>query len=247
MKQLFLCIVTMLLFVKTTSQSIATGDFSYFDSYNNFGFSVAKFSYRNSEFDRSDIAVISADRYKGLQLGFRYHYNKDKPWSFNSGLLFNYMYNSTINFKNEEVNLKDNLKNKFYVQLPISAEVKMRLGYNIYFNFNMGLTFSHMNGSDYISSLNVEDDTATEIFRITYNDGSLIHISSLLESGVYITFNKFMLKVNMIYNKSFDDIWEGEYVIKDLQNTTELHGSFRNVGDYFGVSTTIYLPRKIQK
>lgn len=31
MKQLFLCIVTMLLFVKTTSQSIATDDFSYFE------------------------------------------------------------------------------------------------------------------------------------------------------------------------------------------------------------------------
>ena len=239
----------------TNAQNEELRDFDYFAQYSNWGFSAAKVSYLKPVISRNNVADISVVNSKGAQISVKYLYHKESEWSFNTGMIFTLLQPSKVSFslKNQDVFQEEQrffeskLKGQFYVQIPISAEIKKRLWENVYFNFNAGATLFFIDVPTKSVSYTTFDASLNEnkeVFSLDYNNGNTAHLTALFSTGVYIMFRDFMIQTNIIFDKTFEDFWGGDYQFKNLLQSEPSSGTYNLKGDYFGVSLTVYLKRK---
>lgn len=254
-KSVFIILISLPIF--TISQNEEEDYFDYFYKYSDWGFSANIVSYRNINFERNTITEISAERYKGVQLGASYHIHKGNELSFNTGVLVNYMPKTRLFFtlRREDVYIESqkyfqgDLAGQLSVQTPVNLEIKKRLGHFIYFNANAGAVL-HFLDKDFESlEYSINDENSSDninVFSLVYDDDIETHISARLSAGIYILFKDFMLKTNLIYDKLFNAIFESEYRLETLTTPEPVIGNFKFSGDYIGFSTTVFFKKRLK-
>jgi len=237
------------------AQNEELGDFDYFAKYSDWGFSAARISYVRPFTSRNDIADINITTSKGAQINVKYFYHKESEWSFNTGIILTLLQPSKLSFtlKNQDVFeesqrfFQGKIKGKFYIQFPINAEIKKRLWDNVYFNFNAGATLFFIDVPTKSVNYTVFDTSVNEnkeVFSLDYNNGNTAHLTALFSAGVYIMFRDFMVQADIVFDKTFENFWDGDYQFKNLLQSQPASGIYSLKGDYFGFSLTVYFKRK---
>lgn len=255
LKRIIILYVVTVYSFSINAQNKPLGDFDYFIMYSNWGFSAATISYLKPIISRNDITNITINTSKGAQISVKYHYHKEKEWSFNTGIIFTLLQPSKLLFtlknqdvfKEEQRFFESSLKGKFYIQFPINAEIKKRLWENIYFNFNVGLTVFFINVPTNNINYTILDTTSNEtkeVFSLNYNNGNRAHLTALFSIGTYIMFKNFMVQTNIVFDKTFENFWDGDYQFQNLLQSEPSSGTYNLKGDYFGFLLTVYFKRK---
>ena len=229
-------------------------EYDVFYDYTHWGFSVMPILYESPKFTPNSVAKIQADSYvPSVQLAFRFHFNHAKAFSFNTGLIFTWIplvqYSFTL--KEEDVFVNDDRFfnsdgfSDSYVLIPLNLEYKLRAGKNLYLNLNSGVSFSVRGGftAHDEHGIRIGQESLFKPFNFNYRSSNF-YFNAQVSTGLYIIFDKFMLRTNVLYNKSFQDIQKGEYEFSGLRVSSSETGSFSFSGDYFGISTTVYFKRK---
>ncbi|MCF6181639.1 hypothetical protein [Lutibacter sp.] len=233
-------------------------NYEIFNSYGNFGYSFAPVLFNKATITRNYGNTILTNRpILSYQLGVVYHFQPAKEWGINTGLTLTRLPISNISF-----NLNDNdvypgyggsNKSKsigsLFLSVPINVELKKQLAKNLYANLNFGINISFIPSDGYEEVYiysNQELQESREVFAMYQLTGSdNLNASIVLSGGFYFTLKHCLIKTNLVYNKSFKNIVEGEYQFGNLLVSEPTRGDYKISGDYFALATTIYF--KIKK
>ncbi len=91
----------------------------------------------------------------------------------------------------------------------------------------------------------VEAEVFASYVKTTDND--FFQTSLQMGAGVYFLFDKMMVHTNILYNKSFKDLFQGEFQFGYLDVSKPTRGYYTVSGDYLGLSATIYLKKRVKK
>ena len=192
-----------------------------------------------------------------FQLGVKYHFLKDKQWGFNTGISMTLMSQGNFSFSLKEEDVYANYEGfegsakeygDMYISIPLNVEFKKRIKQKVYFNFNTGINiyFLRRGGVEFIHVLVSEElQEKREGFALYENtQHNQLQVSAIFSTGLYFTLNKFMLQTNIIYNKTFQNLLEGEYQFGNLFVSEPTRGDYIISGDFIGLSTTVYFKKR---
>lgn len=230
-------------------------EFDVFNEYTRLGISVQPILYKGAEFSKSNITNFKTTAYiPGIQFAIRYHFNPAKAFSINTGLILTWTPYAKYSFiLNEEdiynpsvSSYKRKIIDDKNLLIPINFEYKLRVGRDLYLNFNGGINTSMQGGGGGSNIFDIKNDKGANIeaYKVEYSR-AYFYFSTTLSSGLYFTLNRYMLRVNLLYNKSLNDFEKGNYYFTNLRSSPNEKGTYNFSGDYFGLSTTIYFKRKI--
>lgn len=231
-------------------------EYDAFYDYKHWGFSIMPVMYKGVEFSDNTAAIIeAANHIPSIQLAFRYHFNHAKAFSINTGLIFTWTpltkYSFTLKqedvYREEDRFYESNGFTDSYFLIPLNLEYKLRVGKNLYLNVNGGVITAIRDGGFSASGyhpvfVDFQEDSF-QVFKLNYKSTDF-QVSSQVSTGLYIVLDKFMLRTNLLYNKSFKDTQKGGYSFRGLRTSLGQTGSISLSGDYFGISTTIYFKHK---
>jgi len=242
------------LVAQENSESIID-EYDIFYDYTHWGFSVMPVIYKGPQFSENGTAKIKiVNNVPTIQFAFRYHFNHAKALSFNTGLIYTwtprikYTFNLREDdvFKKEDSFFKNDVFSDSYFLIPLNFEYKLRVDKNLYLNVNWGIAGAMRGGfsaSDKHKIIVDFQEESIEVFGFNYKSKDF-YFNAQMSTGLYIVFDKVMLRTNLLYNKSFSDIMIGEYSFRGLRISPSEKGKFSFSGDYFGISTTVYFKRK---
>jgi len=251
---IFLIIFYLSLVAQENNEPIID-EYDVFYDYTHWGFSVMPVMYKDPQFSENSTAKIKIiNNVPTMQFALRYHFNHAKALSFNTGLIYTWIprIKYTFNlreddvFKKEDSYFENNLYSDSYFLIPLNFEYKLRVDKNLYLNVNWGITGAMRGGfsATDVKKISVDfQEEAIQIFKFNYRSNDF-YFNAKISTGLYIVFDKFMLRTNVLYNKSFNDIMTGEYAFGGLRISPPEKGKFSFSGDYFGISTTVYFKRK---
>jgi len=233
-------------------------NYKVFNNYGNFGYSVAPVLFNRATITRNyGNTVLSNRSILSYQLGMTYHFNQGKSWGIIIGLnltgtpLTNASYilneNDIYTGYNNNEQMRD--LGSLYISIPLSIELKTRFSKKIYSNISLGVKAGFFRGSsnEYLVRYHREDlQEVREVFAMyQLTNSKTPNTSIVLSGGFYFTLKNYLIKTNLVYNKSFKNIVEGEYQFGNLLVSEPTRGDYKISGDYFALSTTIYF--KIKK
>mgnify|MGYP003630616841 FL=1 len=235
-------------------------NFDIFNTYGNFGYSVAPVLFNRATITRKyGNTKLSNKPILSYQLGMEYHFNQGKRWGIIIGLnltgtpLTNASYILNENDIYTGYNNQEQLNGlgSLYISIPLSIELKTRFSKKIYSNIGLGVKAGFLRGSsnEYLVSYYREDlQEVREVFAMyQLTNSKTPNTSIVLSGGLYFILKKCMIKTNLVYNKSFKNIVEGEYQFGNLLVSEPTRGDYKISGDYFALSTTIYFKIKKNK
>ena len=264
MKFLFTALFIIFLVLNVNSQNLDNrehGALEEFWDYSGWGFFVTPVIYQKSiANNRIGATQITGEPKYSFQLGAKRYFSRTFKWSFNTGVILNWIPSPDLSYDitseiPEEYSYSPN-ENRYdglvgvYVTVPLNMEYKQRLARNIYINFSTGLNIGLGSGvyasyNDAVLKEEQDENRKVDVFEMnvsSYDNGVIL--TGTLSAGFYFTFQKFMLQTNVIYNKNFKNLWQGEYSFSSLLNLGRTVGTYKQSGDYFGFSTTVFLKRK---
>lgn len=232
-----------------------------FKTYSNWGYHITPILFEKASTTRDFGSTVLENKVMtSFQLGIKYHFLKEKKISFNTGVKFTLIpqINSYFKLSKNDVyesfnGFEESLKEygSVYVSVPINVEYKKRLNNNIIFNTNLGLDIFYITSSRDDFSIELASSSLNEvreIFAIYYEtQDNAVQFSAVLSTGIYFMFNKFMLQANLVYNKNFQNLLDGEYQFGNLFVSEPTRGDYIVSGDYFGLSTTVYFKKRAKK
>ena len=252
---LFTIIIFYLPLVAQENNESIIDEYDVFYDYTHWGFSVMPVLYKGPQFSENSATKIKiVNNVPTIQFAFRYHFNHAKALSFNTGLIFTWTPTTkyTFNLREDDVlNKEDNffksdVYSDSYFLIPLNFEYKLRVGKNLYLNVNGGVTGAMRGGFFAKDEYKISVDFQEEIFQIFKFDyrSNDFYFNAQVSTGLYIVFDKFMLRTNLLYNKSFNNIMTGEYAFRGLRTSLAEKGTFSFSGNYVGLSSTIYFKRR---
>lgn len=132
-----------------------------------------------------------------------------------------------------------------YISVPLNIEYRKKISNKLIFNSSVGLDISYITNSRDDISIQLSSDELNETREVfaAYFETQEKQFQGALAfgAGFYIPLNKLMLQVNLIYNKSFKYLLEGEYQFGNLLVSEPTRGDYKISGDFFGLSTTVYM------
>jgi hypothetical protein len=235
-------------------------NYEVFNSYGNFGYSFAPVLFNKATITRNYGNTILTNRpILSYQLGVVYHFQPAKEWGINTGLTLTSLPISNMSFDLNDNDVypgyagSNNSKSigSLFLSVPINVELKKQLAKNLYANLNFGVNISFIPSNRYeevyiISSQELQE--SREVFAMyqqSYNDKPIVGL--VLKGGFYFTLKHCLIKTNLVYNKSFKNIVEGEYQFGNLLVSEPTRGDYKISGDYFALTTTIYFKIKKKK
>jgi len=242
-------------------------ELQYFaDQYRWWGFTIKPLLYQKAQLNyQYGSHTFKTKNMPALNIGFEFNINPHKEWSFKTGLLFGYeptyyfdftikkedllSYGFTEDLKTEPCTLEYLMPS---LSVPISIELKRMLTTKTFFNVNIGLKFMIFPPAGEAITYSVIDETnniGAEVFG-SYADTSnnqFYQTNLQMGAGVYFLFDKMMIQTNIVYNKSFKDLFQGEFQFDNLDVSEPTRGYYKVSGDYIGLSATIYLKKRVKK
>lgn len=132
--------------------------------------------------------------------------------------------------------------------LPITVEYMLFDKSKINFSFGAGFGLSFYEFTDLETrTLRIgSQDVPKQIMHIANqtNNKNPFYTSVHIEANVYFKTKGFLLKANIIYNKSFKPYRTGDYEFLNLELSPNTKGKFEQSGDFLGVGLTVYLKKQ---
>jgi len=235
-------------------------NFNFFSEYRNYGFFVTPIFFKKASITRDfGNTTLENKSIFAVQFGVKKHFYKEQEWSIITGLNFTPLpfYNLSFKLDNEDVIFDedelfaDKSFGHFYISIPIQIEHKMQLSNKVFFNSNLGLNISYLShgGVALTLAMTDEDNNITrEVFGLREStQNNEIQASATISAGLYFPLKYFLLQTNIVYNKTFQDVLEGEYRFGNLLISDPTQGNYKASGDFIGLSTTIYFKKRNKK
>ncbi len=253
----FICTLSITGYSQTNNER-EIGGFEEFWDYSGWGFFVTPVIYQKPITSNTiGVIPITSVQKKSFQFGAKRYFSRTFKWSFNAGITANFTpspnfrYDITTKIIDDYTysgfdNPYDGLNGVSFT-IPLQMEYKQRLGKKIYINFSAGFDVGFGSGitAIYQDRIQKKIDANSQITVFTIKlDNSGFLAGSQLKGGFYINFDTFLLQTNLLYNKSLLNLWEGEYRFSSLLNSERTTGRYKQSGDYFGLSTTVFFKRK---
>jgi len=234
-------------------------EFEVFNNYGKWGYSLTPILYNKASITKDFGETILENKATlSFEIGVNYHFWRAKRWSLNTGINLNLLpaQNASFSLRKEDVHDSFNgfqEKVKSYGHLnfsfPINAEFKMPINNNKFFNINTGVSFYYMltrrRNESIISLVNTGINETREVFGIyQVTQDNKLQISAIFSAGLYIILKNYMIQTNLVYNKSFQNLWEGEYQFGNLLVSEPTRGNYTVSGDFIGISTTVYFKKR---
>lgn len=227
-----------------------------FQGYKNWGISVNPIVFRKASITRDGNTDLNNRTIVSAQLGIKYNFFNNKSFSVNTGLKFTLQpqMNSNFELSQEDVyasfgGFKEYIKeySSVYISVPLNIEYRKSITNKLIFNSSLGLEISYITNSRDDISIQLsssELDETREVFAAYYEtQDKQLQGALSISGGFYIQFSGLMSQLNLIYSKSFTNLLEGEYQFGNLLVSDPTRGDYNLSGDYFGLSTTIYLKK----
>ena len=251
-------VLIIVCFLKGNAQH--ENNLSSFNNYGKWGYSITPLLYNKASITRNfGNAILHNRSTPSFQIGVIRHFYRDKSWSFNTGVNLTLLplYNLFFTLKNEDV-FDDFGGEEFfkdyaylYFSIPLNLEFKKQLSKTVYYNVSLGINIYYLTDSrqELIFTLHNQNNTeAREVFALFQEtQNNKIQASAVISTGFYFMFNRFMLQTNIVYNKNFQNLWEGEYQFGNLLVSEPTRGNYTISGDFIGLSTTVYFKKRTRK
>ncbi|MFV0211022.1 hypothetical protein OBK22_04280 [Empedobacter falsenii] len=139
-------------------------------------------------------------------------------------------------------------KNFSYLNIPITAEYKIRLNDKFILSFGLGteLMFYKSTFIEYVYSYTDETkNERTEIFGLRLNNDKNTSFTPTLRLSPSIYWkNKItLIQLGLIYKNDFRNYLEGEYIYDNLENNPTSRGKVKIPGDYIGLELNVFLKK----
>ena len=240
--------------------SFAQEEYPIFNEYRNYGFYATPILFKKAEISRKYGDRIFGTRSNyAVQFGIKKHFNKEKEWSIITGVNFTPLpfYKFSFELKNEDMPhndyneslfVSDSSIGSFYASFISQAEHKIQLSKNIYLNTNLGLNISYLFSGSVLYTVSIEDEDNNldrEVFALyAHTPNSELQVSAIFGLGLYFPLKYFLLQTNIVYNKSFANVLEGEYQFGNLLVSEPTRGDYKVSGDFIGLSATFYFKKR---
>ena len=192
--------------------------------------------------------------YITAQYGFVVSIHQTKHWNFKTGLIIKpKVLKESLNFTKEQTGANFDFgftsilsgdDNMWSVPLiaeyivPISNKVKWVIAPS--FTISIYKDFGGSGENSFGSS-----PAAKMIFINDNRSKKWFHTSAELSTGFYFVFKHFMLQPEIRYSKSFNTLKSGSYTTENYRtNPSSSTGTFKQSGDYWGFSLSIYIKKK---
>ncbi len=197
----------------------------------------------------------SINKYVVQHFGVSFNVYQTKHWNFKTGLIFKFkLIAESFLWTGEQTGAEFDYKFSSTFDsaskmnaIPLIAEYIIPISKRIKWEIAPSFTFAYFTGQEggggHILGFN-----PNPIEMYTYFDGydkNPLFTSAEISTGFYFLFKHFMLQPEFRYSKSFRDVFTGHYTIENLR--TEPHnskGTFKQSGDYWGFSLSIYIKKK---
>jgi hypothetical protein len=195
------------------------------------------------------------EQYVVQHIGVSYNVYQHKNWNFKTGLIYKYkLIKEKYNFTQEQILYQNNYSfiatidsgSRMYA-IPLTAEYIVSISKRIKWEIAPSFTVAYYIGQEGGSVHSFDIDKPNPPTMLIYYDEyykNPIFSSAEISTGFYILFKYFMLQPEFRYSKSFRDVFTGHYTVENFK--TEPHnskGTFKQSGDYWGFSLSIYLKK----
>jgi len=237
-------------------------EFEVFNEYSEWGYLLTPILYNKASITKDfGKTILENNATLSFQIGTNYHFWRAKQWSLNTGINLNLLpaQNASFSLKKEDVydsfnGFQEKVKSYGHLNLsfPINAEFKTPISNNKFFNINTGVSFYYMltrrRNESIIRLVNTEINETREVFGIyQVTQDNKLQISAIFSAGLYIALKNYMIRTNLVYNKSFQNLWEGEYQFGNLLVSEPTRGNYTVSGDFIGLSITVYFKKRQKK
>ncbi len=258
MKKYFLKISLILFLLPKNiySQQNTTKDFSLFSRYGSLGANITPLIYNKAVSNiKSGTVSLSTKPTLHYKFGITKRFFKDNQWSVISGLQagifpyenFEFVIKAFDYPGDEDLIVKERFVADVYFNLPVLVEFKKKLNSRIFFNASVGINVLWLTYTedDLLYGLISPDQTTNiEVLLFEQKAKHRLNPTGQLSAGLYLLFEKMMLRINLEYNHSFYPIYEGRYKIGNLIVTPPTEGTYKNNANYFGLSTTVFFRKR---
>jgi hypothetical protein len=188
---------------------------------------------------------------KLFALGIVYNFYQKKHWNFKTELQLQWFtdYDELLIAEPENVTSSNIV---FYGStthdktgyLPVTIEYMFFETGSFSFGVGAGVGLTYywhydISGS---SGLAINDVTLFEAFQ--RDDYPLFYFSNHIQASIYFKRKNYMLQASVVYKKNLGDSFkEGRYEFKNLEQSPDVYGTFKQSGDFLGFSLSIY-PKK---
>ena len=253
----------IILFVFVTFASIlqlsAQNSTSFFERYRkiNFQFGVSRYTGAETT-PLPNTLQYNLKEFTSVELGFNYDIYKKKNFNVKIGitaLLIRDIEEFRID-KNEipdverDVDLYVEGTGSWRLNLPIIAEYlsKTSIG-NLSFNGGLILGFSEEFGltESQFSIRSFSQEEFTTIDALYSRSTAPWYANAQFGVGMYFPFEGWMLRTNLYYNFALQELYEGTFEFKNLEQSPDTSGTFSFRGNSFGIEFSVYLAKKKKK
>lgn len=239
--------------------------FEVFTNYGKWSFNITPVVYKKASItkDYGNTELVNKPMYS-FQIGAKRNFFRTKKWGFNVGIFLGYIPSRNISFSLDKEDFAEifggfeeesgNQLSHRYLFIPLNVEYKKKIAKSMYFNVNAGINFNLIRDSTNEYNYRIITEEMGEIIEvreifISYQNtlDQFIQFGGTLSAGFYFPFKNWMLQTNIIYNKNFQNLWEGEYQFGNLFVSEPTRGDYIVSGDYLGLSTTFYFKKRTKK
>ncbi len=256
---LLLTIVCLSSFSQESSKTNA--ELKVFSNFRKWGFSITPTIYAKGKTTKNyGTTNLNTKSMYSFQAGVERYFWNTKKWSANVGLKIGLAPFSNHYFHLKSEDTPSDFSNydgssdvgfsQPYIIVPINIEYKKKIADKKYFNLNLGVNINvGISSRDdsvtrFISELPNDVTEIREIFAYYLLTPEGAQYSATFSTGVYFVLKKCLVKTNILYNKNFKNLWEGEYQFGNLFVSEPTRGDYTVSGDYIGLSTTIFFKKR---
>jgi len=250
-------IAALFLFTAYSQENTKT-EFEVFKEYKRLGFTIRPVYYSKATITRKfgDYELMNKKTFN-FNFGFDYLIHPERKWAFKSGLHLDIVPLYNIKFFIKEGDIWNGYEGyqeesniyKLNFTVPMLVQFKKEMGYNLFFNLEMGFHFMLMRQGGFdvtFTYSNEELSESREIFAMYGNatNPTSVYPILILSPGFYFTFPGILLQTNIIFQKPIVPFFKGEYQFGNLLESRPTRGDYKNSGEYLGFLFTVHLKKK---
>lgn len=252
-----------ILFFITPLFSQKSVNFSEYNTYTRSGISLNALMFEKAKFSNvQGRSIVTSHAIYSFQVGYMLKFRKTHKWSYLSGIFLTYEPGFNVSLNIEPYDLRnqdsDGLHDKYKtypevrsISIPLYIERKFKLFDRIAHHFTAGINLKYLTQgsiSGYVTTSNEDLSNSWVIFALEGSTpNNKIQGSALLSSGLYFTSKFALFNLSIQYNVNFQDLYNGEYFIGNLNVTPESRGKYSLSGNYFSLSLTTYIKKPKKK
>ena len=253
--------ILFVLFSSFYSTAQDSSDFDVFKNYSSWSFSLQPAFYKKAKTEPYyGTHDMNNKNGIGWSFGANYSFCLNKKWSFITGA---YIYREPVYWAKVEIEETDKFSDgdpestgsiwfttygPYTLSVPFWVEYKHKINEKLFLNISPGwrVFLLPYGGAELSISVGNEDGNGERQVFASYADSqsNTIQGSFLLNTGVYIPYKKVLLKLNLVYNKSFQTLFTGEYQFGNLLISDPTKGSYKMSGDFIGVNVSIAFKKR---